>query len=360
MAEQAGEKSLDATPHRRQKAHEQGQTAKSQDLAAAALLIAGLSALLLFGADLVWFFDDIMRGALGGDAWLTIDTAGVVSLWNYIWLGMARYVLPIMLVLVVVAVGLSLAQTGILFLPEKLAPDISHLDPIKGMSRIFSLVGAARLAFGLIKVVLVGAVAWYSLANQWETIVGMTAMDVLQIGTLMTEIVLWTSLKIAAALLLLAVLDYGFQWWKHEQDLKMTAQEVREEMKDLQGDPQMVSRRRSVQRQLAMSRLGSSVPKGDVTITNPTELAVTIQYDPETMKAPIVVAKGAGMVAQRIRRLSLEHGIPIVERKPLAQALYKEVEINRPIPAGMYAAVAEILAYVYQLKGKPMPKPPGS
>jgi flagellar biosynthetic protein FlhB len=138
----------------------------------------------------------------------------------------------------------------------------------------------------------------------------------------------------------------------------MTNQEVREELKDLQGDPQVIARRRSVQRQLAMNRLSTAVPKGDVTITNPTELAVTIQYDPETMKAPIVVAKGAGLVAARIRRLSLEHGIPIVEKKPLAQALYREVEVNKPIASSMYAAVAEVLAYVYQLKGKPIPKPP--
>jgi flagellar biosynthetic protein FlhB len=150
-------------------------------------------------------------------------------------------------------------------------------------------------------------------------------------------------------------LDYAFQWWKQEQDLRMTPQEVREEMKDLQGDPQVIARRRSVQRQLALSRLSTMVPKGDVTITNPTELAVTIQYDPATMKAPIVVAKGAGLVAQRIRRLSLEHGIPIIEKKPLAQALYRDVEVNRPIPSQLYAAVAEVLAYVYQLKGKPLP-----
>ena len=183
----------------------------------------------------------------------------------------------------------------------------------------------------------------------------MTGMDLLQVGGLMCEITLWTGLKIAAALLLLAALDYGFQWWKQEQDLRMTPQEVREEMRDLQGDPQVIARRRSVQRQLALSRLSTMVPKGDVTITNPTELAVTIQYDAATMKAPIVVAKGAGLVAQRIRRLSLENGIPIVEKKPLAQALYREVEVNRPSPAQLYAAVAEVLAYVYQLKGKKLP-----
>jgi flagellar biosynthetic protein FlhB len=137
----------------------------------------------------------------------------------------------------------------------------------------------------------------------------------------------------------------------------MTHQEIREEMKNLQGDPQIVARRRQIQRQMVTNRISSSVPKADVVITNPTELAVAIQYQPQEMAAPVVVAKGAGVLAQRIRRLALENNIPIVERKPLAQLLYKEVDIGKPIPADSYAAVAEVLAYVYQLQGKKLPVP---
>jgi flagellar biosynthetic protein FlhB len=138
----------------------------------------------------------------------------------------------------------------------------------------------------------------------------------------------------------------------------MTHQEVREEMKNLQGDPNIVARRRQIQRQMALNRISSSVPKADVIVTNPTELAVAIQYEPAEMNAPVVVAKGAGVLAQRIRTLGLEHNIPIVERKPLAQLLYKEVDIGKPVPTQSYAAVAEVLAYVYQLKGKKLPMPP--
>jgi flagellar biosynthetic protein FlhB len=155
--------------------------------------------------------------------------------------------------------------------------------------------------------------------------------------------------------LVLALLDYLFQRWKHESDLRMTHQELREELKNYQGDPQITARRRAVQRQLVLHRLASAVPKADVVITNPTELSVAVQYDPVEMLAPIVVAKGAGLLAQRIRKLAIEHGIPIIERKPLAQALYREVEVNHPIPDRDYAAVAEVLAYVYQLKGKRLP-----
>ncbi|MDZ7619611.1 MAG: EscU/YscU/HrcU family type III secretion system export apparatus switch protein, partial [Patescibacteria group bacterium] len=154
---------------------------------------------------------------------------------------------------------------------------------------------------------------------------------------------------------ILALLDYAYQKWKHEQDLRMTTQEVREEMKNLEGDPQVMARRRQVQRELARQRLEGAVPKADVVVTNPTELAVAIQYDPTTMAAPIVVAKGAGILAQRIRQIALENGIPVVERKPLAQALYREVDVNHPVPKEKYAAVAEVLAYVYQLQGKKIP-----
>jgi len=174
----------------------------------------------------------------------------------------------------------------------------------------------------------------------------------------MIDIVLSTALWVGVALFVLALFDFAYQKWKHEQDLKMTHREVLDEMKNLQGDPQIIARRRAVQRQMALNRIGDSVPKADVIVTNPTELAIAIQYAPEEMHAPIVVAKGAGVIAQRIRRLALENNIPVVERKPLARLLYKEVEINHPIPDQSYAAVAEVLAYVYQLKGKKMPKLP--
>ncbi len=268
--------------------------------------------------------------------------------------------LPIFGIMLLGAVGVNLAQVGFLFLPDKLAPDISRLDPIRGFKRLFSMTNVVKLAFGIFKILVIATVAFVSLYAQRETILGLTAMALRPAALYLVEILFWTSMKIGIALLILALLDYAFQRWKQEQDLKMTSQEVREEMKNLEGNPEIIARRRQVQRQLAMNRLSSAVPKADVVVTNPTELAVAIQYEPETMAAPIVVAKGAGVMAQRIRRLALEHGIPIVEKKPLAQALYREVEIDHPIPADKYAAVAEVLAYVYQLKGKKIPNPPSA
>jgi len=354
--EDAGEKTLDPTPHRREQAREQGQIARSQDLGSAALLVAALVILYAMGSTLTNYFGGLAHETLGGDAWLEADDTFAVSLWNRTWLGVAPVLLPVLLLLMVAAAAVQIMQVGLLFLPDKLAPDLSRIDPISGFSRVFSLQGVVRLAFGFLKVGIILAVAYYAVRPERDRIMTLDLMAPGQIATYLLELVYWVTLKIASSLLLLSVLDYGFQWWKQEQELRMTPQEMREEMKQLQGDPQIASRRKQVQRQLVMNRLKTTVPKADVVITNPTELAIAVQYDPQSMAAPVVLAKGAGVLAQRIRILALENGIPIVERKPLAQALYREVDVNRPIPSQQYAAVAEVLAYVYQLKGKRMPE----
>lgn len=355
MADSDSDKTQDPTPHRRQQAREEGQVVKSQDLASAVLLLAGMLALLMTGGSLMEFLGRYTHAHIGGRAWLSIDRETAVLHWNSTLLELARYLLPILGAVLVTAVAIDLAQVGFLFLPQKLAFDLTRLDPLKGFGRIFSLANAVRLVFGLFKILIIASVAFFALYNHVDTILGLTGLSLSENALYLGEILIWTTIKIGVALLILAILDYGFQRWKHEQDLKMTTQEIREEMKNLEGNPQIAARRRVVQRQLVLNRLSSAVPKADVVVTNPTELAVAIQYDPKTMVAPIVVAKGAGTLAQRIRKLALESGIPIVEKKPLAQALYRDVEVNHPIPQDKYAAVAEVLAYVYQLKGKKMP-----
>jgi flagellar biosynthesis protein FlhB len=355
MPEQNGDKTQEPTPHRRQQAREQGHVARSQDLGSAILLMAGLLVLLMMCPRLTEFLGKYAATQLGGEAVLSLDARFAVNQWTTAILLLVQYLLPILGLIALAGIISNLMQVGFLFLPEKVAFDPSRLDPLKGMGRIFSLASGVHLLFGIFKIAVIGTVAYICIWNQREEILGLSGHGVGEIAYKLLHILLWTAIKIAGALVLLALLDYGFQWWKHEQDLKMTPQEMREELKNLEGNPQIVSRRRQVQRQLAMHRISSVVPKADVVITNPTELAVAIQYEPETMAAPVVIAKGAGYVAQRIRRLALEHGIPIVEKKPLAQALYREVDIDHPIPQDKYAAVAEVLAYVYQLKGKAIP-----
>ncbi len=358
MAEHAGEKSFEATPHRRQEARDKGQVAFSQDLSSAALLLLGVFLLIILGGGLMKFCAALMEHQLGDAHELVAAQEDYLHDWLRIAFQLAIVILPILGLLMLGGVMASVFQVGVLWIPDKLAPDFSRLSPLAGLKRIFSISGTTRLGFGLVKVFLVSAIATGVVWLRWDEVMRSAALDVPEFGKFLIDISLNTMLWAAVALVVLAVMDYAVQRWKYEQDLRMTHQEVREEMKNLQGDPQIVARRRAIQRQMILNRIASSVPKADVVITNPTELAVAVQYTPDEMAAPVVVAKGAGVIAQRIRRLALEHSIPVVERKPLAQLLYREVDIGRPIPTESYAAVAEVLAYVYQLKGKKLPMPP--
>lgn len=354
MDDDEGDKTHDPTAHRRQEAREHGQVAQSQDMSAGVLLLGLLVSLLIFGPALLGFLFELMRARLSE---FDVQTSPVeqVALARGLMGELARYLLPLLGVALLLAVVTGISQVGFLWLPDKLMPDLSRLDPLKGLQRIFSLNNAMRLLFGFLKMAVVSGVAYVCVAGQAEAILGLVGLEPPQLAHYLSETTLWIAIKIAAALLVLAAADYCWQWYRLEQELRMTTQEMREEMKTLQGDPQVASRRRQVQRQLVLNRLSTAVPKADVVVTNPTELAIAIQYDAEKMAAPVVAAKGAGVVAQRIRKLALENGVPIVENKPLAQTLYKDVDLGKPIPDKLYAAVAEVLAYVYQLKNKGMP-----
>lgn len=358
MAEQSGDKKYDATPHRRQKARQEGQVAKSQDLSSVSLLFAGVSALLFLGQTAATRVQDFASLQLAEEAWTVATPELVLNQAVKLMYLIGVILLPLMSVLFLVALTVNVMQTGFLFLPQKLTLDFKKVNPIQGVKRLFSLQNAVRLMMGLFKVGVVVGVALFSLYQEAEQMLAVSSMTVPQIAAYLAQTTLWTCLKIAAALLVLALLDYLFQKWKFDQDLRMTEQEMRDEIKQTQGDPQIAARRRAVQRQLVNNRISNSVPDADVIVTNPTELAVALKYDPETMSAPVVVAKGAGTLAQKIRRLALENSIPIVERKELARSLYKEVELNHEVPSSSYAAVAEVLKYVYELQGKPAPIAP--
>jgi flagellar biosynthetic protein FlhB len=357
MAEHAGDKSFEATPHRRQEAREKGHVAYSHDLGSAVLLVVGVLLLMLLGGAVLAFCASFMRHKLGTVSEFAPTQEALLSEWFGVTLQLAAVVLPILGLMMLGGALANVLQVGLLWVPDRVAPDVSRLSPLAGLQRIFSLTGTMRLGFGLIKVIVISVVAAVVVWQRWDDVLLAAALETSQLGQFLLDLSLSVMLWVGLALVILAILDYAAQRWKYEQDLRMTHQEVREEMKNLQGDPAIVARRRAIQRQMVLNRIGSSVPKADVVVTNPTELAIAIQYEPQEMAAPVVVAKGAGVLAQRIRRLALEHNIPIVERKPLAQLLYKEVDVGKPVPTESYAAVAEVLAYVYQLKGKKMPSP---
>jgi flagellar biosynthesis protein FlhB len=356
LSESGADKKHEATQHRREKAHEQGQVARSQDLGSALVLLVAVLILWWNGPTIATSLAEIMRAAFTQDRYWTLDSRAATTMLGGAVMNGLWGLLPLMGGVIFITVLNSWGQGGIVFLPEKISLDIQRINPLSGFKRLFDLPNAVRVTFGLIKICLVSTVILIGLWMRWESIRESHQLTVAEIGLLVWNTTLDMCLYAAIALLLLAVFDYGFQWWKQEQDLRMTDEEMREEMKMMNGDPQLIARRRAVQRQLVMNRMQSAVTDSDVIVTNPTELAIAIKYDPETMIAPVVVAKGAGHVAARIRKLGLEAGVPVVERKPLAQALFKNVDVGAAVPTEHYNAVAEVLRYVYQLKGKKLPK----
>jgi flagellar biosynthesis protein FlhB len=352
MADQAGDKKHEASQYRREKAREEGNVVKSQDLGSALLLFVGIVSLDFFGPPAFQALKNMLSNQLSQPWYMESDSrtplVNLVSLLQQA----AMATVPLMMMVFISAIVVNFGQVGFLWLPDKLSIDFSRIDPIKGFGRLFSIQSASRLGFGLLKITIVTIILILGVWGRWNELTGLVGASTEGVGAYVWEITVSLVRQAAIALLVLAVLEYGFQKWKYEQDLMMTDEEVREEMKSTQGDPQIKARRRRVQKELAAQRLISEVPKSDVVITNPTELAIALKYDPKTMKAPIVVAKGAELVAARIRKIALENGIPIVERKPLAQALFKTVDIGKPIPADQYAAVAEVLKYVYQVRKK--------
>jgi flagellar biosynthesis protein FlhB len=257
MAEYAGDKSLEPTPHRRQQARQEGHVAKSQDLGSAAMLLLGVAIVMTLGGGLVGFLIGYCRNQLGGQPLLNINAEIVSSQWDATLWAVGRHLLPILGLICLAGIAVNVLQTGFLFLPQKLALDFSRLSPGRGWQRIFSMNGVVHLGFGLFKLAVVLVVAGVVLYNQREALLGLIALQPAALAVQMTDIVLWTALKIGAALMVLAILDYGYQRWRYEQDLKMTPQELREELKNLEGDPQLAARRKQSQRELATGRISA-------------------------------------------------------------------------------------------------------
>jgi flagellar biosynthetic protein FlhB len=240
-------------------------------------------------------------------------------------------------------------QIGWLISPKAAQPKFKKLNPLEGFKRIFGISGVVKSCIDSLKVGVVMAVAALTVVEHAEQIVVLPYLSSFQAWGEVGGMMLTLAWRVLAILLALGVIDYMYQRYKHNADLKMTKQQVKDEMKQSEGDPEVKRRRIRIQRQIAMQRVSAAVPKADVIVTNPEHISIAIQYDAARMNAPKVIAKGADFLAMRIRHLALQHGIPIVERKPLARALYRQVAVNQEIPPELYKAVAEILAYVYRL-----------
>lgn len=350
MAPGAEEKTEAPTPKRRNETRAKGQVARSQDLSAAVLMLAAFVAMGALGPGLWRSLAAIMTGALSAEHPERLDNilplAGAMAVEMIKRMGM-------ILVILFVATLLSLyVQVGWLVSFHPLIPSLSKVSPLAGLKRLFSARSLMHAATSLLKLLIVGAVAYFTLASGLTAVVYSFSFgfyDIIQIGSALT---MDLGFRLAGALLLLALIDLAWQRYRHEKDLRMTKEEVKDELRSMEGDPQIKRRRRQLQLQLAAQQLQKDVPTADVIVTNPTHLAIAIKYDANEMPAPKVVAKGADYMAIRIRQIAKDHGIPMIERKPLARALYETVEPGDYIPEKFYRAIAEILAYVYELTGR--------
>ncbi|GAB7259885.1 MULTISPECIES: flagellar biosynthesis protein FlhB [Dickeya] len=344
------EKTEAPTPQRTEKAREEGQIPRSKELTSVFMLIAGLAILWGYGSSMAGRLSDMMAKGLIFDHGFINDERLIISHVGTLLEQAVMALVPILFGLVLVALGAPILLGGLIFSTKAISFDFGKMNPLSGLKRMFSTQVLAELFKAILKAVIVGFITFWFLRHNWNSMLhlvsepmGMAIKDALNIAFLCC---FWVIL----GLFPMVGFDVAWQIWSHIKRLRMSKQEIRDEYKEHEGDPHIKNRIRQQQRAMAQRRMMSDVPKADVIVTNPTHYAVALKYDEKKMSAPRVLAKGADRIAQRIRELGTENRIPILEAPPLARALYRHTEIGQQIPTGLYAAVAEVLSWVYQLK----------
>jgi flagellar biosynthetic protein FlhB len=337
------ERTEQPTPRRRQEARREGQIAISHDLGIAANLLAVLLALSWAGSGLAAHAQRAFR-----DLWVPrdLDVPGAAALLLHAFASAGPIVVPVLLAAAAAAVGIGLAQTRGAVTPSRLRP---RLSPAHNAARLLKQEGPIDLAKSLLKLAVAGGVIWWALAGRLDELMGLHALTPYRIMRYELGLLLRALLAGTLALLVLALLDYAWQYWRVEKRLRMTRSEIKEELKQTQGDPQVKSRLLGLMLDRTLRRMMKRVPEADVVVTNPEHISVALLYRRDEMFAPTVVAKGAGFVALRIREIARAAGVPIVENRPLARALFRGVKVGRSIPERLFQTVAEVLAYVYRL-----------
>ena len=351
MAEDTGqERTQEATPRRKEQAREKGQVANSRELNTMIMMLAAGAALFTLGPSAVEGMADLFRANFAMSRATIFDPMAMPRLLNDAILQALAILTPFFLVVVFAAVSGPLAMGGVTFSGKSIAFKWEKLDPVKGMQRIFAWRGLMELIKALVKFVVIATVAIIFLYNQAEEYINLGNEPVQQALAHAVNLLIWAFLIIASSLVLIAAVDVPFQIWDHNKQLKMTFQEVKDENKETEGNPDVRSRVRRTQREIAQRRMMAEVPKADVVVTNPTHYSVALKYDPQGMGAPVVVAKGVDLIAMQIRTIARENNVLLVEAPPLARALHHTTELDQEIPASLYLAVAQVLAYVFQLK----------
>ncbi|WP_198264031.1 flagellar biosynthesis protein FlhB [sulfur-oxidizing endosymbiont of Gigantopelta aegis] len=344
------DKSEDPTEKKKSESRKKGQVTRSKELTTLFMLIASIVGIMYFSKDMIEAITAIMRNnfsverdVLFHSEELFIHFKGELSL-------MLKALIPLFILMVITAILSSALLGGFNFSGDAINPKPGKMNPIKGLKKIFGTNGLIELIKSILKIMIMGSIAVYFLWAAKNEIYGLSEEPFPGAFIHSMELISWQFLLVSLAMIIVAMIDVPYQIWSNTKQLKMTKQEVKDESKNSDGNPEMKGRIRQKQREIAMQRMMGDVPKADVIITNPTHFAVALQYDPDGSGAPIMLAKGADLVAMQIRNVAQAHEIPIMEIPPLSRAIYYSVEIGDEIPAGLYVAVAQVLAYIFQLK----------
>lgn len=350
MAEQPpGEKTLPATPRKIQQQRDKGNVPKSQDLNSAVVLLASALGLWALGPSAFEGLLAVMQYYLAESFDLVGSSANLqVLLIQALWL-MLPIIAPLMAVLMVIGIVVNITQFGVLFSAQALTPKLERLNPIKGFQRFVSIRSLVELMKSLFKLSFIGLIAVLTIQGRALEMLSLMDSSPWAGSIIVWDLVFTVWWRIGAAMLVLGIIDLLYQRWQFQQDQRMSQQEMKQELKQYEGSPEIKQRVRAIQRQMSLNRMMSEVPTSDVIVTNPTTYAVAIRFDPNSMESPVMVAKGARLTAEKIRTIAIEHNVPILERPPLARALYRTVEVGQTIPEDLFRAVAEVLAYIYEI-----------
>ncbi len=344
--------------HKLDQAREEGNVPRSRELAACVSLLAGGLLLWMMGSDLQGELSAVLRDAL---SFSRAEATDPVQLLEQVGQRAGRVIwhfLPFAAIIVALSIVAPLLVGGWIFALKNAGPRFSRIDPLAGIGRMVSVDSLAEFGKAVVKAVLVGVVAWLSLSRQWNELLALPSQSVNEQASALADLLLSAFFPLAGTLALIAAVDVPWQRWRHTRQLMMTREEVRQEHKEQEGSPEVKGRIRTLQREMARRRMMSAIPTADVVITNPTHYAVALSYSESSQSAPRVVAKGTDEMAARIRALAAEHRVPLLESPPLARALYRHVEIGDAIPEKLYTAVAQVLAYVFQLRSGGDPERP--
>lgn len=351
MAEDSGqEKTEDASARRLEQAREKGQVARSKELTAFVIAMIGGLVLLMTAQTFIAQFSELAQQFFQLSRDLLMDEKAILLHTQRNIIGVGGSFLPLLIWLFVAALVSGVALGGLHFSGQSLLPNWQRLNPMSGMARMFSLQSCMEMLKALAKFLLIAGVAVWVLYKHTAEIIGLGQQDVVTAMAHSLSITAYAFIAVSSALLVLVLMDVPFQLWNFFKQLKMSKQELKDEYKETEGKPEVKSRIRQMQRQIAQKRMMEKIPQADVIITNPTHYAVALRYQAEGDAAPVLLAKGRDLVALTIKKIAAEHNISVIEAPPLARAIYHSTKLNQHIPSGLYVAVAQALAYVYQLE----------